>query len=262
MVNRNQAQIGVSAKIQDTVTSRFHRSSGLFFEPGRDHKKFRSTDLYPIEEWLDLDDENLFCDLASMDLQSGLALFQLPEALVDNIRAQMKIDEGATSNEMILLQKGLIDRIKQELDSNLPIHQYQFEDSCALLVSDPTLRIAAGRTTNGLHFDDGGGTSLRVGINIGDVPRFVYFVPEFKHGLMDQIPHYDRNVERLYRAIANIETCVLSVLVQPGEGWTLPTKLFLHDGRRAEPVGLSGVVLLSANMPALLLNESCKPLLS
>ncbi len=232
---KNSAQVYVSTGLP--LSARVLKSSGLMYLPENVSQRSKSTDVYAVDDWSCLENIELYlAEKPLKNLQDGLSIFEVSEEVIELLK---------NANFDAPLEEALLSQIHACISQQISlIDEYILDNTAIMLTSYQGRR--TGNTTNGFHFDDGEGTSLRVGINLGDVSRNVYFVPEKKEIILSQFTQ-EVSKDQLYPAICHLGLSPLSVTVHPGEGWILPTKEFLHDGRRKESNGLSKFILMSAD---------------
>jgi hypothetical protein len=219
-------------------------SSGLVHEPGRAHDKDRSTDIYAIDDW------RVAGDLVEtgeklIEVEAGISVFTPPAEFVQTIIEGNDPRQGKAGGQPFELDRKTIEEGQEVVVTQLG-DGYVMDETAVMLRSFPAKGISSGKTTNGFHFDKGDPNKLRVGVNLFDIPRMVYYVPVSRQKVMDELNQEGEPDAATYEALPGLSLPVLSVMVKPGEGWTLPTVDYLHDGRRAVPDGFSSFVLLSA----------------
>lgn len=226
-------------------TERFQVCGGMHIDEDRAHTKDFSTGLTPNGDWTPAENE-IFISRALSPL-SGLTVFQVPPKVLETmagIVADKKMRSGKPSAIPSPARRCL-----ESLVSNVIGDGYSLDESVIVLRSYPSAGLQVGQTTDGLHFDADEPERLRLGINVGGIPRFVYYCPTRREKLFAMLgkPDDTRSVPTsTYSMIASLHLPIISARIEPGEGWALPTVEHLHDGRRAIPDGFSSFVLMTA----------------
>jgi hypothetical protein len=245
-IGGNTYTVYMSPSLGVLEPERIRASQGLRYDPTRIHGKHRSTDLYTTDDWCSAAD--------TIAIQRGsiaekpwdqLSVFRVPDDIFEVLRERYAGNTAAEGGYPFAVDAEIRIGLNQLLRNLFgPSSDFSIDEKAILLRSNPAKGVATGQTTNGFHFDIGNEDSLRVGINLGDVPRYVYYVPVSRATLL---PGRTRDeCQRLYREISGTNIPVVSVRVDPGEGWSLATTEYLHDGRRAQAEGLSRFVLFTA----------------
>lgn len=233
--------------VDDTTTldqGRVRLGASLLYDPGRTHTKQRSTDLYVGNVWYALPSITpLVATGASPDLFRDVTVFDVD---ADVVEAAVELSRSTTSGSLALDQ-AFRDALGQSVRASQPqFESWSIRPEAVVLASNPSNGVATGDTTNGLHFDDQtrGPDCLRVGVNLGPLDRYVYYVPTPR----DTIPGAERCTEDGdgYHNLPAADLRPIAVQLRPSQGWTMPTTRYLHDGRRAAPTGLSRFLLCSA----------------
>jgi hypothetical protein len=236
-------RIVLAADVQ-SICNRVLRSPGLVLDVGRAHNKVASTDLYPIDTWDRIEVEMLTVrDIVTPE--DGLSVFRADQGLLSAVLRNRNPWKERVSGDPFDIDADLQGYVNSIISSRFgPKSLYRVCAEAVMLQSFPSKGMSSGLTTNGFHFDREDAVSVRIGLNLGDVPRKVFYVPFSKSSILAEIPEHDRL--NPYAAISKLGLPALSVQIEPGEGWTLPTTEYLHDGRRAIPDGFSSFILFRA----------------
>src|SRR5581483_2933541 len=123
------------------------------------------------------------------------------------------------------------------------------------IASLPARSFVTGGTTDGLHFDAlQPRTVFRVGINLGESPRFVICGLSSLRLLYEMLGADVPDVSVTHAAkydyarLADAPIRIIRFTVPRGYGWLMQTERVLHDGRRADPNMPSRFVLMEAEI--------------
>lgn len=238
--DRDGPRIHLGSRI-DLAPGRVRVGGALVFEPERAHDKFRSSGLFVAGPWREIEptDDRVTAD-AMQRPDDGVGVLRFSENLTD--RLTRWASTGGFTGAPEQLEKGLRRALAGELDAAASFRvPLEMEPSAVTLRSDPAAGTSSGLTTNGLHFDDPLPGAVRIGVNLGPVDRFVYVVLR-RRRTIPQAASCDESGDG-YGPLAQAGLAAMSIRVRPGEGWTMPTTELLHDGRRAESVGISQFML-------------------
>jgi hypothetical protein len=158
-------------------------------------------------------------------------------------------DLGSPSSGTIEVDISLLLKVTEAIQLRTG-HLFTDVSTKVVMLQSDGLGNVSGTTTDGLHFDTGEPeSSIRIGVNLGPIPRRVIFVPTSKDEIRRRLSTQFADGALLrdeYERIAQLDLPINAYRIDPGEGWTMTTVTRLHDGRRACKDGKSRFMLIRA----------------
>jgi hypothetical protein len=220
---------------------------GFKYVPGSSHNRPHSSDLFAQDHWRAATESELAPLENCTVVSQGFTRFRLNANTLEKLKV-LSAPERSSSG-IIEVDLSLLLEVAEHVRIRTG-HVFTNLSTKVVLLESDGLGNVSGTTTNGLHFDTGEAeSSVRIGVNLGPIPRRVIFVPVSRDEIHQQLSTklgYTLSASDEYKSISQLDLPVYAHRIDPGEGWTMTTATRLHDGRRAYKDGKSRFILIRA----------------